>query len=85
MIENILKQKDLNPNEKLILIDIALFPEILTYNKTSIDIAASTGIKQKDVKTALNTLEERGVIETKVSYRSRTTKLTKEFKTSLIC
>ena len=83
MIENILKQKDLNPNEKLILIDIALFPEILTYNKTSIDIAAATGIKQKEVKIALNTLEEKGVIETKVSYRSRSTKLSKEFITSL--
>ena len=83
MIENILKQKDLNPNEKLILIDIALLPQILTYNKTSIDIAAATGIKQKAVKTALNTLEERGIIETKVGYRTRSTKLTKEFITSL--
>ena len=83
MIENILKQTDLTSNEKLILIDIVLFPKILIYNKTSIDIAASTGIKQKDVKTALFTLEEKGIVETKVGYRSRSTKLTKEFVTSI--
>jgi DNA-binding MarR family transcriptional regulator len=83
MIENILKIKDLTANEKLILIDISLFPAILTYNKTSIDIAASTGIKQKDVKIALNTLEEKHIIETKVSYRARSTRFTKEFIASL--
>lgn len=83
MITTILKQKDLTPVEKLILIDIAEFNPILIYNKTSIEIAAATGLKQKDVKIALNTLEEKGIIETKVGYRTRSTKFSKEFKDSL--
>ena len=83
MIENILKQKDITSIEKLILIDITLTPSILPYKKTSAEIAASTGIKQKDVKIALNTLEERGIIETKVGYRTRTTKFSKEYLDSI--
>ena len=83
MMENILKQKDLSPIEKLILIDITLTPSILSYKKTSAEIAASIGIKQKDVKIALNTLEEKGIIETRVGYRSRTTTITKEFLDSI--
>lgn len=83
MITTILKQTDLTPIEKLILIDIAEFNPILIYNKTSIEIAAATGLKQKDIKIALNTLEEKGVIESKVGYRTRSTRFTKEFKESI--
>jgi DNA-binding MarR family transcriptional regulator len=80
-METILNQKNLTAIEKLILIDMMLFPEILIYNKMSADIANSIGVKQKDVKIALNTLEEKGVIKTIVGYRTRSTQLTKEFKT----
>lgn len=79
-MEQILKQKDLTAIEKLILIDMQLFPQILIYNKMSAEIAASIGVKQKDIKIALNTLEEKGVIKTSVGYRTRTTQLTQEFK-----
>lgn len=83
-METILKQKNLTAIEKLILIDMQLFPEILIYNKMSADIASSIGIKQKDIKIALNTLEEKGVIITKVGYRTRSTQFTNEFKKILI-
>ena len=79
-METILKQKDLTAIEKLILIDMQLFPEILIYNKMSAEIASSIGVKQKDVKVALNTLEEKGVIKTNVGYRTRSTQLTQDFK-----
>ena len=46
----------------------------------SAEIASSIGVKQKDVKIALNTLEEKGVIKTKIGYRTRSTQLTQEFK-----
>lgn len=82
-MEQILKQKDLTAIEKLILIDMKLFPEILIYNKMSAEIASSIGIKQKDVKIAINTLEEKGVIKTKVGYRTRSTQFTNEFKNIL--
>ena len=82
MIENILKQTD-TPIEKLILIDITLTPSILPYKKTSAEIAASIGVKQKEVKIALNTLEEKGIIETRVGYRTRNTKFSKEFLDSI--
>ena len=83
MIENILKAKDISSIEKLILIDITLTPSILPYKKTSAEIAASIGTKQKDVKIALNTLQEKGVIKTKVGYRTRSTIITKEFLESI--
>jgi DNA-binding MarR family transcriptional regulator len=83
MITNILKQKDITAIEKLILIDIAQTPSIFTYKKTSAEIAAATGTKQKDIKIAINTLEEKGIIETKVGYRTRSTKLTQEFLESI--
>ena len=83
MIEELLKQKDITANEKLILIDLILFPKILPYHKTSIEISHSTGIKQKDIKIALNTLVEKGIITTEVEYRLRKTKITKEFLKTL--
>jgi DNA-binding MarR family transcriptional regulator len=82
-MEKILKQKDLTAIEKLILIDMMLFPEILTYNKTSAEIADSVGVKQKEIKIALDILQEKGIIETKVGYRTRSTKMTKEFLNSI--
>lgn len=83
MIEKILSQTDLTSIEKLILIDITLTPSILPYKKTSAEIATSISTKQKDVKIALNTLEEKGVIKTRVGYRSRTSKFSKEFLDSI--
>jgi DNA-binding MarR family transcriptional regulator len=82
-MKKLLSQKDLTAIEKLILIDMKLFPEILIYNKMSAEIAASIGVKQKDVKIALNTLEEKGVIKTSVGYRTRSTELTNDFKNIL--
>lgn len=82
-MEQILRQKNLTAIEKLILIDMQLFPEPLIYNKMSAEIASSIGVKQKDVKLALNTLEEKGVIRTKVGYRTRSTQFTNEFKNIL--
>jgi DNA-binding MarR family transcriptional regulator len=79
-MKNLLSQKDLTAIEKLILIDMMLFPQMLIYNKMSAEIASSIGVKQKDVKIALNTLEEKGVIKTKIGYRTRSTQLTQEFK-----
>lgn len=82
-MEQILKQKDLTAIEKLILIDMQLFPQILIYNKMSAEIAASIGVKQKNVKIALNTLEEKGIIKTSVGYRTRNTKFSKEYLDSI--
>jgi DNA-binding MarR family transcriptional regulator len=83
MITNILKIKDITAIEKLILIDIAETPSIFPYKKTSADIAAATGTKQKEIKIALNTLEEKGIIETRVGYRTRTTKFSNQFLNSI--
>lgn len=76
----LLKEKSISPVAKLILLDILGLSSFEIYNKTSQDIANSIGCKRKDVQIALGQLEENGYITTKVSYRSRITKITKLLK-----
>jgi len=75
----LLQQKDITPIEKLILLDI--LSERFNYIKTSQEIAFSCGVKQKDVRIALDTLTEKGLIKSTVAYRSRTTQVTSLLKT----
>lgn len=74
----LLQQRDITPIEKLILLDI--LSEKFNYIKTSQEIAFSCGVKQKDVRIALDTLTEKGLIKTSVAYRSRTTQITSLLK-----
>ncbi len=74
----LLQQKDITPIEKLILLDI--LSERFNYIKTSQEIAFSCGVKQKDVRIALDTLTEKGLIKSTVAYRSRTTQITSLLK-----
>ena len=76
----LLTQKDISPLAKLILLDICEFPSILTYNKTSQEIALSLGVKRKAVLNELEILIEMGLITCKVEPRLRTTKITKIVK-----
>lgn len=72
----LLKQKDISPLAKLIIIDIAEFVSLMTYNKTSQEIANDLGCKKKNALQALDELQELGLITCKIEYRSRKTKLT---------
>ncbi len=81
--ENLFKQKDISPLAKLLIIDIAEFPSIITYNKTSQEIATALGCKKKNALEALDELQELGLITCSVEYRSRKTKITKLLKSIL--
>ena len=73
----LLKQKDISPLAKLIIMDIAEAPSILPYNKTSQQIANDLGVKRKSVLNELEILIEMGLIKCKIAPRTRTTSLTK--------
>lgn len=79
--ENLLKQKDISPTGKLIILDLMAFPSICNYNKTSAEIAKSIGVSRQKTLIALDELQELGLIKCKVSYRVRTTTITKLLKT----
>lgn len=79
-IENILKLRDISPVAKLLVIDIAEFPSLITYNKLSQEISNDIGCKRKDVLKALLELQEMGYITCKVEARNRKTAITKLLK-----
>ena len=76
----LLKQKDITPLGKLILLDICEFPSIMTYKKTSQEIANDLGSKRKTVLAELDKLQEMGLITCKVEPRIRTSKITSMLK-----
>lgn len=77
-MKNLLKQKDLTPQDKLIIITInnnLIFNE----NKmTSAEIGAATGLSRKKVIDSLDKLVEMDMIKCVINgqFRSRTTTLT---------
>lgn len=77
-MKNLLKQKDLNSNDKIIIITIndnLIFNECLM---TSNEIASATGLSRKKVIDSLDKLVEMDYIKCKVQgeYRSRKTTFT---------
>jgi DNA-binding MarR family transcriptional regulator len=73
----LLSQKDISPLGKLIIMDIIEYPSIMTYDKTSQQIANTLGSKRKTVLNELECLIEMGLITCKVEPRRRITKITK--------
>lgn len=86
--ENILKIKTLTPLSKLILGLIYDTPDVVLkfaggYDNTCTDIGKELGTTRKLILQEFWVLEELGLIQSKVEYRSRTTNITTRFKTLL--
>jgi len=76
----LLAQKDISPLGKLIILDICEFPSIMTYKKTSQEIALSLGVKRKSVLNELDKLQEMNLITCKILPRVRVSKITNKLK-----
>jgi DNA-binding transcriptional regulator LsrR (DeoR family) len=81
-MKNLLKQKDLSANDKIIILTIN---DNLFFNEcslTSNEIASATGISRKKVIDSLDKLVEMNFINCKINgaFRSRTTTLTQRLQ-----
>ena len=81
-MKNLLIQKDINSNDKIIILTIN---DNLFFNEckmTSNEIASATGISRKKVIDSLDKLQEMDMLKCKVQgqFRSRTTTLTQRLQ-----
>lgn len=76
----LLKLKELTPTQKLIIMLVLDYPQIIPFDMTSQEIANEIGLPRKVVLNELWVLEEMDFITCKVSYRSRKISITKRLK-----